>query len=57
MIKTSKHKTYSKDGLTYLSCGFGIPAPTCPCNGCRWEYEDPEMSKYKTLEEAIKDRS
>lgn len=48
---------WSRDGRTYLSCGFGMPSPNCPCNGCRWEYGDPEMDMFKTLEEAMADRS
>jgi hypothetical protein len=57
MSGTKRHEVWSKDGKTFLSCGFGVPHWTCPCNGCRWEYGDPEMDKYPTLTDAMKDRS
>jgi hypothetical protein len=52
-----RREIYSKDGKTFLSCGFGVPYWHCPCNGCRWEYGDPEMEKFKSLSEAMRDRS
>jgi hypothetical protein len=47
-------ETWSKDGKTFLCCGFGLPSPTCECNGCKWEYGKLDAP---SLEEAMRDRS
>jgi hypothetical protein len=47
-------ETWSKDGKTFLCCGFGLPSPTCDCNGCKWEYGKLDAP---SLEEAMRDRS
>ncbi len=52
-----RKEIWSKDGRTFLSCGWGVPFGLCECNGCRWEYGDPAMAIYPTLAEAMKDRS
>jgi NTP pyrophosphatase (non-canonical NTP hydrolase) len=46
---------WSKDGKTYLSCGFAMVGPECKCNGCKWERD--ELPQYSSLDEAMKDRS